>query len=204
MGVDALQDISSDWDAVRRITGAPAREIDASRSEVEKLFPDTYFQRYLYGFIRHLKPQPKIIIETGTGTSTAVIAEAIKRNAHGELHTVATDSYNQLVLVAEDAWPWDIFVHNNEDHEVKAQTFELEFAWKMLRGGGLLIVNAYTWGTHAAFEQFLLRKHKRFMSCGGAAVVIKPQNSKPCDDRFRREREAMNLATLMEAYTEKE
>lgn len=181
--VHVRQDLSMDWDAVRRITATPAREIDQTIEEADNLFKDG-FEKYIYGIIKHIDPRPRTIVITGNCT----------------IYPFGAKIYNledppDVPLNMVDV-PWDIFIHNS-DHGVENQTYEMELAWGLLRPEGLLIVNAYTWAEHGAFEQFLIRKKRRFWACGGAAIVIKPAGAKVYKNEWAR-----TLAKTIAACTE--
>jgi len=99
---------------------------------------------------------------------------------------LAQDAVSGMRKVVERSalrWPradygWDLFLHDG-DHDVMAQTFEYELAWRYLKPGGWLLSDDYTWGLpeHGAWRNFLARHGNPPMrALGACAIVQKPLN----------------------------
>lgn len=225
------QHIATDWDAVRKVTGAPATKVNECQDEAEKRWKTSSFQKYLYGLAK-LMPLEKhtgVVVETGTGISTEVLRQGLERpvivyDDAGEKQVatlpfvlcsvdseekdyplgvkfVKGTSDSALSRIAMEHPIWDIFIHDSE-HDVFTQTFEMEFAWRVLRPGGLLVINAYTWDEHGAFEQFLIRKKQKFWSAGGAGLIRKPSTVQSTLDWSLAWTRAVDIATATRTSTE--
>lgn len=139
-----------------------------------------HFQEQLYNQLKIERPE--VVVETGvqTGVSTDWILRALVENRRGCLYSI-DPSITKIDAVTETLteeqlghWypeaglsvdvlkrlplrpAWDVFLHDS-DHNVHCQTYELEFAWRMVRPGGLICADDYTWGDHGAWPKFCTR-----------------------------------------------
>lgn len=150
---------------------------------------------------------PEVVVETGvrTGVSTHYLYAGMPMELHSidPMYTTPTKalegmekavpgcplpgdrwtfwgkrSIDALLELAIKTGGWDLFVHDS-DHRLECQTFELEFAWSMLRPGGMLVCDDWDFprpngNPHGAFTTFCKRKGLEFNTIGTAAVVAKP------------------------------
>lgn len=155
-------------------------------------------------FQEHLRRQlliekPLVVVETGiqTGVSTDRILQALVENNKGILFSIdpSLDKINAVFkalapeqrsrwypradLSVDALWnlsttePWDVFLHDS-DHNVACQTYEFEMAWRMVRPGGLICADDYTWSDHGAWQDFCARHKVMSDTMGAMAWVRKP------------------------------
>jgi predicted O-methyltransferase YrrM len=140
--------------------------------ELFKNMTSPRFHEQLYHLV--LDEKPSVMVETGyaTGLSAMHILAAMDINRTGKLYSlecftnqdIIHPRFNYLRGMSQVLLPslalnvpvWDIFLHDS-DHEAPCQKFEFEFAWKMLRPGGILISDDYEWGDppHYTWKKFL-------------------------------------------------
>jgi hypothetical protein len=128
---------------------------------------DAGFVRAIWCLVRHLRPD--IVVETGVahGVTSCLILEALALNGAGNLWSIDLPPYNPhtrkeigIAVYEErlrDRWAYisgtsrrrlpsllaqlrhvDLFVHDSM-HSRRNVSFELEFAWKHLRPGGVIV-----------------------------------------------------------------
>lgn len=151
------------------------------------------YQRRLHDFILTLRPG--VVVETGYGVSTLFILAAMDANGAGQLYSVDPQPWFPHViahpriehiqkmsvdalgeLYARSGW-WDLFLHDG-NHEVEAQTFDLEFGFAALRQGGWLWCDDPVWNEHHAWAKFLARHDLMERVEGSAATVQKPASAR--------------------------
>lgn len=85
-----------------------------------------------------------------------------------------------LPKIARMAPAWDLFLHDS-DHRLECMVFELEYAWHLVRDGGLIVCddwNATFEGSragnpHGAWEHFASQRALAWWPMGTAAVAIR-------------------------------
>jgi len=89
-----------------------------------------------------------------------------------------TTSLIGMPRVYHDTGPWDVFIHDS-DHEVECQSFELALGWLLLRPGGWLMSDDYTWGTppHRAWERVMKSCEVGWRTIGSVAIAQKPSSA---------------------------
>jgi predicted O-methyltransferase YrrM len=140
---------------------------------------DLHFHPVLYGLVRALKPT--MVVETGVylGASTYFILAALRENREGTLFScdpkyvdkrraqmmasLRGAPMNRWLFIGQRSEhalhlakpPWDIFLHDS-DHRRKNMAFELDYAWKRVCPGGLIIVDDWQGlpRPHNAFRAF--------------------------------------------------
>jgi predicted O-methyltransferase YrrM len=151
------------------------------------------YQAALGDFIRTFKPG--VVVETGLGVSTLFILAAMDSNGTGQLYSVDPQPWfpNAIVhprlewipkksvdalgeLYARSGW-WDLFLHDG-NHEVEAQTFDLEFGFAALRQGGWLWCDDAVWNDHRTWAKFIARHDLQEKIVGSAATVQKPADAR--------------------------
>ena len=108
-------------------------------------------------------------------------------------------SSTALPKFARHAPAWDLFLHDS-DHRLECMVFELEFAWHLVRDGGVIVCddwNATFEGTfagaqHGAWEAFAERHGLLWWKMGTAAVAVRT----PGVERLAPE-EALHAAATM-------
>jgi predicted O-methyltransferase YrrM len=142
----------------------PAELPELKAQQFSELWPiDPAAQRFLWGFVRSVRPQR--FFETGVadGASTRIVLDALERNGDGRLWSVdvlptagdlarrspAVHRWQFVVLPARHRAaalrrtirplrPLDVFLHDS-DHSYSWQAFEYREAWSALAPGGWLL-----------------------------------------------------------------
>lgn len=153
------------------------------------------WQRDFGDFIK--KNRPTIVVETGVseGVSTKFILEAMDAAAHGRLISIDPNpayttphprwalvkktSHEALVDLFTSVGPFDVFIHD-ADHDVECQTFEYSLAWHLVRPGGYIYTDDWSWGLHGAWARFCDAHQVMSQTMGYAAWIQKPANADPC------------------------
>lgn len=147
------------------------------------------FQSLLAECIR--KDKPEIIVEVGSGLSSLFIADALNDNDFGKLYSIDPAPWSTirfahprvefiekcsdeaLVEVFLKTGYFDIAISDG-NHDIKAQTYEYEFMFACLKGGGYLIADDTTWGNHGAWDNFLGDHNLKEGYFGDARIIQKP------------------------------
>lgn len=161
------------------------------------------YQEQLANFI--VTNKLKTIVETGYGVSTVFIAYAIKHNfdmqdsrlfsvdpkpwfdkmlTMPQHELINQNSYDGLPDLFLKTGAWDMFLHDG-NHDIKAQTFDLEFSYSCLRNGGVIACDDYTWGNHKAWQDFLERHGLKELKMGDVAYAFKTGHAVLTKDKCR-------------------
>lgn len=141
--------------------------------------PPAHYQDRLANVIRQEKPG--VVVETGleTGFGAEHILKALDDNGKGHLYSIdpvqhpkyaanpivhprftfiQKRSQEALLPLFQEIGPFDFFIHDS-DHGYDCQSLEYEFAWRMVRSGGIIASDDPFWGVppHHAWDQFLAR-----------------------------------------------
>ena len=147
---------------------------------------------YQQAFHDHIaSTRPAVIVETGFGVSTCFALKAMNDGDFGHIYSIDPSpwcgfsinhrratfipqtSYDALASLYYEVNPWDLFLHDS-NHDKECQSFEFEVVIRLLRPGGWLWADDYTWGEHHAWSAFC-QKHKLTpVHFGSAEAVRKP------------------------------
>jgi hypothetical protein len=143
------------------------------------------YQRDLANFVVEHKLHR--LVETGLGVSSVFLLDALDRMNAGHLTSVDPSPWYKgkiehprhthvAALSSECLWqidgPWDLFLHDG-DHDIHAQTLEFNFAWGMLRHGGWLVADDWSWGGHDAWRKGLAFQGIKDVEMGPLRLVQK-------------------------------
>jgi hypothetical protein len=145
------------------------------------------FQPLLGKLVEETKPA--VVVETGfmTGVSTKFILDALSKNGKGVLYSIDPFhvptfhherlnfvwgySYEQVLPVFNKSGCWDLFVHDS-DHDPGCMAFELEIASQLVKGGGIIACDDYTWGEYGVWQEFLKRHGYTPIQLGSAQYCL--------------------------------
>jgi len=72
---------------------------------------------------------------------------------------------------------WDVFIHDS-DHSEENMAWELDYAWRRVRPGGLIVCDDWQWPdqyvSHKAWDRFALKHDLNFHIIGTAAIAEVP------------------------------
>lgn len=82
--------------------------------------------------------------------------------------------HGQAALSDLKRWPGKLnfFLHDS-DHEYENQSFEIDWAWKQLTPGGLLVVDDFVWAGGHAWAEHTARVQRPWYIIGSAAIMQK-------------------------------
>ncbi len=167
------------------------------------------FQKQLADFI--IEHDLQTIVETGSGTSSVFILQALEKRGSGFLYSIdpfpvcnyeikhpmyelinkkSTDAMTELYL---RTGAWDFFLHDS-DHDILCQTYEYEMAYACLKDNGFLASDDYGWGGHKAWDKFVSRHALSEFKIGNIIVVQKKDEAIPISEIERYSKECLELA----------
>ena len=92
---------------------------------------------------------------------------------HPNWRTEKRFSLDALPIFFMEAGEFDIFIHDS-DHEVETQTFEYEAAWGLVKPGGWILSDDWTWAQHNAWTKFCGRHALYSFERGSCVYAQKP------------------------------
>mgnify|MGYP001596129829 CR=1 FL=1 len=131
----------------------------------------------------------KVIVETGYGVSTLFLLAGTHHeckvysidpapwatfridNPRSEL--ILERSTDAMAALYKRTGPWDIFLHDS-NHDIKCMTYELSLAYALLRPGGYICCDDYTWGGHKAWDKFVAEEGLVQQVMGSIMIARKP------------------------------
>lgn len=149
------------------------------------------WQKEVAEFLKKIRPS--LVVETGVseGVSTKFFLAALDEIGHGRLVSidpcpayttphprwtlVRDTSLNALGPIYLENGPFDVFVHD-ADHDVECQTADYAIAWGLVKPGGYILSDDYSWGNHGAWPRFCDAHGLMSATMGYAAWVQKPLN----------------------------
>lgn len=133
--------------------------------------PTTSYQPHLAAFV--VEHKLLNLVETGLGVSTLYLLDALDKLGAGHLTSIdpapwsnAGVSHPRLtwmqmraldgleLLPKMNLGPLDLYLHDGA-HTCWSQTFEFHWAWGMLRRGGWLACDDWSWAGHDAWKRFV-------------------------------------------------
>lgn len=128
------------------------------------------------------------VVETGEGVSTLYLLRdiddmnlySIDPNpwsnfgiVHPKHRSIRKPSYEALPALFNEVGEFDIFLHDS-NHDIKCMTFELEFAYGVVKQTGYIACDDWTWGGHNAWNKFVERHSLAQFEIGSLALARKP------------------------------
>ena len=156
---------------------------------------------YQPGLRRWLLGQPdiKTLVETGSGCSTCFMTMALQeRGTGGHLYSidpaawctyqvihptvtnVSRKSIDGIVELYSTVRPWDFFLHDG-NHDLLAQSYDIWMGFALLRPGGWIWCDDYTWGEHHAWKRFAALHNLPMHDFGACSAIQKPENKEAMD-----------------------
>ena len=136
----------------------------------------------------------KTLVESGSGCSTVFMTMALEeRGVPGKIYsldpspwcsyTVEHPFITNIRKKSEDAMvdlylqdhPWDFFLHDG-NHDIFQQSYDIWMGFALLRPGGWIWCDDYTWGEHHAWKRFAAQHGLTPHHFGSASGIQKPDS----------------------------
>ncbi len=150
------------------------------------------FQPAMRKFLRE-HTDLKTLVESGSGCSTVFMTMALEeRGTPGKIYsldpspwcsyTVEHPFITNIRKKSEDAMvdlylkdhPWDFFLHDG-NHDIYQQSYDIWMGYALLRPGGWIWCDDYTWAEHHAWKRFAARHRLEMHDFGSASAIQKPE-----------------------------
>jgi predicted O-methyltransferase YrrM len=135
-------------------------------------FDKLHFQKPFATFVADSRFET--VVETGSGTSSLLMLEAMDRAGRGKLYSIDPSpmcgyeithpryelikkkSFQSLAELYRRTGPWDLFLHDS-DHWFECQTFEYNFGFSCIKKGGWIFADDRTWDYSTVWDEFVSR-----------------------------------------------